>query len=82
MAGTPLTEGTSDHYRIRGGHAGRMRLRVLARVMWPTTRELLARVGVSEDARCLDVGCGGGDVTVRLARLAPRGRSSAPTSTR
>jgi SAM-dependent methyltransferase len=62
-----------DHYLIRGGVAGRERLRVLARVMWPTTRRLLARVGVPEGARCLDVGCGGGDVTIALARLAPRG---------
>jgi ubiquinone/menaquinone biosynthesis C-methylase UbiE len=69
----PIT-GTSEHYLIRGGAAGRERLRVLARVMWPTTRRLLARVGVPEDARCLDVGCGGGDVTIALARLAARGR--------
>jgi 2-polyprenyl-3-methyl-5-hydroxy-6-metoxy-1,4-benzoquinol methylase len=76
MTGTQVSDGTSeqDHYLIRGGVAGRQRLRVLARVMWPTTRELLGRVGVPEDARCLDVGCGGGDVTIPLARLAHRGR--------
>lgn len=74
MTQTPLDDGASDHYLIRGGVAGRLRLRVLARIMWPTTRELLARVGVPEDARCLDVGCGGGDVTIPLARLAPRGQ--------
>jgi SAM-dependent methyltransferase len=75
MTGTQVSDGTSeqDHYLIRGGVAGRQRLRVLARVMWPTTRELLERVGVPEDARCLDVGCGGGDVTSPLARLAHRG---------
>ena len=76
MTGTQVSDGISeqDHYLIRGGVAGRQRLRVLARVMWPTTRELLGRVGVPEDARCLDVGCGGGDVTIPLARLAHRGR--------
>lgn len=68
----PLTDGALDHYLIRGGVDGRVR--VLARIMWPTTRELLARVRVPEDARCLDVGCGGGDVAIPLARLAPRGR--------
>ena len=73
MTRTPGDVGASDHYLIRGGLAGRQRLRVLSRVMWPTTRELLARVGVPEDARCLDVGCGGGDVTIPLARLASRG---------
>ena len=60
-------------YVIRGGMAGRERLRILARVMWPTTKALLETVGVADTARCLDVGCGGGDVTLELARLAPNG---------
>jgi 2-polyprenyl-3-methyl-5-hydroxy-6-metoxy-1,4-benzoquinol methylase len=64
---------TTDSYVIRGGLEGRERLRVLARVMWPTTEALVARVGVRPDARCLDLGCGGGDVTVELARLVPEG---------
>lgn len=63
----------SGTYVIRGGFEGRERLRVVARVMWPTTETLLVRVGVPDDARCLDIGCGGGDVTVELARLAQRG---------
>jgi SAM-dependent methyltransferase len=41
--------------------------------MWPTTRELFARVGVDAAARCLDAGCGGGDVTIALAQMAPAG---------
>jgi SAM-dependent methyltransferase len=61
------------HYVIRGGAVGRERLRVLARVMWPTTAALLDEVGVAPDARCLDMGCGGGDVTVQLARRVPQG---------
>jgi SAM-dependent methyltransferase len=65
---------TIPTYVIRGGPQGRERLRVLSTVMWPTTRELFARVGVATDARCLDLGCGGGDVTIALARLAPDGR--------
>src|SRR5262245_537260 len=64
---------STTHYVIRGGLAGRARLRALARVMWPTTSVLLERVGVAASARCLDMGCGGGDVTVALARLAPDG---------
>ena len=59
-----------DHYVIRGGSEGRARLRVLGRVVGPTTDELLARLGVAAGWRCLDVGCGGGDVTARLAELA------------
>lgn len=60
-------------YVIRGGLEGRERLRVLGRVMWPTTAALLERVGVAPDARCLDLGCGGGDVTIALAGMAPAG---------
>lgn len=63
----------TPHYVIRGGLEGRERLRVIARVMAPTTSALLTRVGVEPTARCLDVGCGGGDVTLVLARLAPEG---------
>ncbi|MDX2171036.1 MAG: methyltransferase domain-containing protein [Deltaproteobacteria bacterium] len=66
---------TDSHYVIRGGEAGRERLRMLARIMAPTTRALLARAGVGAGMTCLDVGCGGGDVSVELARLVgPRGR--------
>jgi len=60
---------STTHYVIRGGLAGRERLRVLARVMWPMTSALLERVRVASSARCLDMGCGGGDVTLALARL-------------
>jgi SAM-dependent methyltransferase len=56
-------------YIIRGGVAGRERLRVLSRVMGPMTARLLDRSGVRPGMRCLDVGCGGGDVTLMLARL-------------
>jgi SAM-dependent methyltransferase len=66
---------TSKHYIIRGGVEGRERLRLLSRVMQPTTLELFARVGVEAGTTCLDVGCGGGDVTLDLARLVgPEGK--------
>lgn len=59
---------------IRGGLAGRERLRLLARVMQPTTAALLDRV-VTPGAVCLDVGCGGGDVALELSRrVGPGGR--------
>lgn len=57
------------HYLIRGGLEGRERLRVLGRVMRPTTMALLERAGVSAGMHCLDVGCGGGDVSFDLASL-------------
>lgn len=65
----------SERYVIRGGVAGRERLRILAGVMGPATRALLAEVGVPQGSLCLDVGCGGGDVAFELARsTGPTGR--------
>ena len=62
-------------YVIRGGVEGRERLRLLSAVMGPSTRALLAEVGIAAGAACLDLGCGGGDVTFELARaLGPGGR--------
>jgi SAM-dependent methyltransferase len=54
-------------YIIRGGLSGRERLRILSGVLRPSTSALLDRVGVPDGARCLDVGCGGGDVSLELA---------------
>jgi 2-polyprenyl-3-methyl-5-hydroxy-6-metoxy-1,4-benzoquinol methylase len=62
-------------YIIRGGAAGRERLRVLAGIHRLSTLNLLRRAGIQPGMVCLDVGCGGGDVSVELARLvAPNGR--------
>ena len=43
-----------DHYVIRGGVEGRERLRILARVMRPTTLSLFDRVGIDMGMVCLD----------------------------
>jgi SAM-dependent methyltransferase len=65
----------SPGYVIRGGADGRERLRVLSRIVRPTTLSLLDRVGLPPGASCLDLGCGGGDVCMELARLVgPAGR--------
>jgi predicted O-methyltransferase YrrM len=64
---------TIPTYVIRGGLEGRERLRLISRVMWPTTEQLFARVGVPGTARCLDLGCGGGDVAMALARMVGSG---------
>lgn len=65
----------TDHYAIRGGTEGRERLRVLARAMHSTTSALFDRLGIGPGLTCLDVGCGGGDVTLDLARrVAPSGQ--------
>jgi SAM-dependent methyltransferase len=56
-------------YIIRGGAEGKKRLEVLGRVMWPTTSRLLEQTGLAPGMTCLDLGCGGGDVSLQLARL-------------
>lgn len=62
-------------YVIRGGLAGRERLRLLSRVLRPTTMAFLDRAGLRAGMSCLDVGCGGGDVTSDIAGVAgPEGR--------
>lgn len=64
-----------QQYVIRGGVPGRERLRLLSDVMGPSTRDLIATVGIRDGAACLDVGCGGGDVAFELARTTgPTGR--------
>ena len=61
-------------YTIEGGSAGKARLDVLSSVMQQTTTSLLLRAGVMPGDRCVDVGCGGGNVSRQLARLVgPRG---------
>src|SRR5262249_48707585 len=59
-----------QHYVVWGGVGGRGRLRIIGRVLRPTTQSLFERVGLWPGMACLDVGCGGGDVAFELARLA------------
>lgn len=63
-----------ERYVIRGGRAGYERLQLLARSRWPDTRALFERAGVGPGLRCIDLGCGGGAVTLEMAKLvAPDG---------
>ncbi|MGC2626663.1 MAG: methyltransferase domain-containing protein [Candidatus Udaeobacter sp.] len=64
-----------QRYAIRGGMEGKKRLDLLARVMLPTTAQLLTRVGLVRGMKCLDVGCGGGHVAMLIAGIVgPEGR--------
>lgn len=65
----PTGGGAVTSYTIDGGQAGKSRLNVIAEMMWPASSALLAAAGVSPGARCLDVGCGGGHVSLELAGL-------------
>jgi cyclopropane fatty-acyl-phospholipid synthase-like methyltransferase len=55
-------------YVIRGGAEGKARLSVVSAGLAPSTALLLDAAGVGEGMRVLDVGCGGGDVTLALAQ--------------
>jgi 2-polyprenyl-3-methyl-5-hydroxy-6-metoxy-1,4-benzoquinol methylase len=59
-----------NDYAIRGGATGRERLRILSRVMYASTISLLDRFSFNDGQQCLDIGCGGGDVTLELAKKA------------
>ncbi len=62
-----------EPYVIRGGKQGYERLVLLARDRRPDTAALFARAGVSPGVRCIDLGCGGGEVTLEIARLVAPG---------
>ena len=59
----------SGRYALAGGKTGYDRLLVLSRERWPDTQALFRRVGLGPGMRCLDVGCGGGAVTIEMARM-------------
>jgi predicted O-methyltransferase YrrM len=64
-----------SNYAISGGRDGNERLRLLSQVMLPTTSQLLNLVGLGEGMKCLDVGCGGGQVTLLMAGIVgPQGK--------
>lgn len=67
-----MTLAERQHYVIRGGVEGRERLRILGRVLRPTTQRLFEQIGLGPGMACLDVGCGGGDVAFELARRVGR----------
>lgn len=55
---------------IRGGREGYDRLRVLAAARRASTLELFQLAGLRPGMRCVDLGCGSGDVTLEMAALA------------
>jgi ubiquinone/menaquinone biosynthesis C-methylase UbiE len=60
-------------YVLRGGQPGYDRLLLLARDRWADTRALLERAGICAGMRCIDIGCGGGEVTMAIAEMVAPG---------
>ena len=60
---------TPTRYAIRGGKEGKKRLDLLASVLLPTTMQLLQSAGLTTGMKCLDVGCGGGHVSILMANV-------------
>ena len=59
----------NDLYAIDAGGKDRQRLNLVSEVLEATTLRLISEIGVSIGHRCLDLGCGGGNVTQAIARV-------------
>ncbi|MEO8028596.1 MAG: methyltransferase domain-containing protein, partial [Bryobacteraceae bacterium] len=57
------------HYIIRGGVEGRDRLRILSRLMAPSTHAVLLRAGLSPGMSCFEIGCGSGHLAFDMAQI-------------
>jgi len=63
-------------YTIQAGRIDAPRLRRQAEVMGVATRAFLTRTGLGPGWKCVDVGCGVGEVTLDIARaVGPRGQA-------
>lgn len=66
----------AGEYTIAGGLTDAQRLARQAQVMAEATLAFLTRLGLAPGWACLDVGCGNGQVTIAMARVAgPSGRA-------
>jgi ubiquinone/menaquinone biosynthesis C-methylase UbiE len=69
----PRTDSDTSSYVIDGGRPGAARLAVLARVRASASEDFMLRSGLQAGHRCLDLGCGSGELATRLAEIAAPG---------
>ncbi len=60
---------STNEYIISGGESGKTRLNLLAEVLRPYTRSLLQTQGLKAGDTFLDMGCGGGHVSIMASEL-------------
>ena len=58
-----------SQYTLKRGESGAARLELLGEAMWPTTHDFLTRAGLCKGLRCLDMGCGVGVVSRKIADI-------------
>ena len=64
-----------EHYVIRGGARGVRPTLGVGPDRWPDTEALFNRAGLRTGMRCIDLGCGGGEVTLEMEKIvAPTGK--------
>ncbi|WP_196890220.1 class I SAM-dependent methyltransferase [Aureivirga sp. CE67] len=56
-------------YAIHGGDKGKRRLQILSETLEEETTKFIQKVGISKGMKCLDLGCGGGNVSILLSKL-------------
>jgi ubiquinone/menaquinone biosynthesis C-methylase UbiE len=57
------------HYIIDGGIKGSDRLKVLSHATWPFSKDFLIKAGIQKSVDVLDLGCGNGENTLKIAAI-------------
>lgn len=65
----PLSKGHGEPDAFIDAELARLHEQALA--MWPTERQVLTSLGLVDGMRILDIGCGPGTITARIAALCP-----------
>src|SRR5687767_7893077 len=59
----------TNNYIISGGQEGKSRLNILSDVLYASTKALLESNGLAQGTAFLDIGCGGGNVSLMAGEI-------------